>query len=267
MKQFLTIAVFLFASVQSALAFDVMDRRGELIGWEAIGRVNIGRKYCTGTLISRDVVMTAAHCVYMNNGKTVPPKAVRFMAGYHHGQAIVTRNVTKVVVAPGYNHSDGGPFSADAMSRDVALLKLDRKVVSSEADPFKLLEGINSSKDVSVVSYGRGRDNVLSREAKCNILHSYPRGIVSLNCDVTFGTSGAPVFVKQDGLLRILAVVSALGNDNDGKKIAFAVLASDIVDELLAELSSDGSRPKPSDGAKRITIGQRSGGGARFVKP
>ncbi len=267
MKYFLTIAVVLFASVHSALAFDVMDRRGELLGWEAVGRVNIGRGYCTGTLIARDVVLTAAHCVYGKDGQSIPTSSIRFMAGYHHGQAIVTRRVTKVVIAPGYDHSEGGPFSADAMSRDVALLKLDRKVVGSEADPFKLLKGVSPGKAVSVVSYGRGRDNVLSREAKCNVLFTYPRGIISMDCDVTFGTSGAPVFVKEEGLLRILAVVSALGKDKDGKKIAFAVLASDLVSELMAELRNDASRPKPGSGAKRVTIGQRTAGGARFVKP
>ena len=33
-------------------------------GWEAVGRINIGRSaFCTGTLISPVLVLTAAHCL------------------------------------------------------------------------------------------------------------------------------------------------------------------------------------------------------------
>lgn len=38
---------------------------GDVFPWRAIGRINLaGRGYCTATLIARDVVLTAAHCLW-----------------------------------------------------------------------------------------------------------------------------------------------------------------------------------------------------------
>ncbi len=267
MKYFLTIAVVLFACVHSALAFDVMDRRGELLGWEAVGRVDNGRGYCTGTLIARDVVLTAGHCVHRRSGRPIPASELHFKAGYHHGKAIAVRKVTKWVVAPGYKHGKDGRVTTDLMSHDVALLKLDYKIVSSEADPFKIQDEVPLGTTVSVVSYGKGRDEVLSREAKCNIVQVYVGGVLGMDCNTTSGSSGAPVFVRDGGRSRILAVVSAGGKGRNGQKIAFAAPASELVTTLMAKLRNDASRLKPGKGAKRITIGQRDAGGARFVKP
>ena len=67
--------------------------RDDLLGWEAIGRLDTAQGgFCTATLIASNQVLTAAHCVY-NNGRLRNPSELRFRAGLRDGVAIAERNL------------------------------------------------------------------------------------------------------------------------------------------------------------------------------
>lgn len=244
-----------------------MERRGELLGWAAVGRVDSGGGFCTGTLISRTVVLTAAHCVFDDKGARIPAERMRFRAGYHRGQSLADREVTRIAVAAAYRDSGSGPLNGAMIASDVALLELDRPIFASEADPFKVQQAPAKGTEVSVVSYGQGREEVLSRERRCSVTGRYAGGVLAFDCDVTFGSSGAPVFVRQDGRLRILSVISSIGEDAEGQKTAFGMTLPDHVAALQAELTREDARPRVTEGARRITVGERASTGARFVRP
>lgn len=259
----------LYANTLSAqqTGFDVMDRRGELLGWEGVGRLDLGTGFCTGTLIARDLVLTAAHCVFdQATGAPIPMKQMKFRAGYHHGREIASRRVTRVAVAEGYKPTPGGHSKPENIARDVALLRLDAEIFSAEADPFRVIDGVPEGTSVSVVSYGRGREEVLSRQATCDLVNRYRDGVLGFDCNVTFGSSGAPVFVREDGRLRIVSVVSALSADPDRKE-AYGMTLAPIVKALEREMRTAAATPAIGTGAKRISSGTREGTSARFVRP
>ncbi|MDJ0822021.1 MAG: trypsin-like peptidase domain-containing protein [Paracoccaceae bacterium] len=256
------------ASAAQAQTFDVMDRRGELLGWEGVGRLDTSTGFCTATLIARDVVLTAAHCVFDRaTGAPLPARGMVFRAGYHHGQAIATARGLRVATPEAYQPTTDGQASDATIAHDVALIKLDAPITSAEADPFRVLQGAPPGTKVSVVSYGQGRDQVLSRQPECSLTGRYRDGVLAFDCNVTFGSSGAPVFARIDGRLRILSVISSSTQPGARGSTAYGMTLPPLVAELSAKLRRADARAPVSAGARRLGAGQRGDTGARFVRP
>ena len=83
--------------------------------------------------------------------------------------------------------------------------------------------------DVVLLSFGRDREDALSIQEACQIVERFQRSD-SLNCDVTYGASGSPVF--EDG--RIVGVISAM-SVGEGRKLAFAVLVDGAIQDLIEQ--------------------------------
>lgn len=240
--------------------------RDDLFGWEAVGRVDIGRTgYCTGVLIAPDQVLTAAHCVFDRSGRPVDAGTIRFRAGLRDGVAIAEAGVAGYVAAPAYD--PGGGMSPENVRNDAALLRLATPVGSAKAAAFRIHEAPQDGERVSVVSYGQDRDKAPSWQRECNMLWR-AEGIMAFDCDVIFGSSGAPVFARFGNRARILSLVSG-GNWKAGDKRAYGMELPGLVARLKRDLrAATAGHATANPGFRRVKVGAgKRASGAHFAKP
>lgn len=247
---------------------DRLDRRDKLLGFESVGRLDSATGHCTAVLITRDVALTAAHCVHGKGSRFV------FRAGYSDGSAIATRTATDVAIAEGYLQAITRGDDAGAIAHDVALVRLSSPIFEPGADPYDIAATPRPGTALTLASYGQGRMEALTLERGCALHTLYRGGIVGIDCDATFGSSGAPVFVQDAGRTRIVSIVSSGTTAGNGALETLGVALTEIVPVLIRELQAKRSLAPINTGAKRIVVGvpdsDESGGGsggARFVKP
>lgn len=185
--------------------------RAEGLPWSAAGLIDLPDGSCSGMLIAPNLVATAAHCLFAEDG---PTKALTFRAGAWGAADLGMAVVIGQTVAPDYTPNARGP--GEGNGNDWAILTLDRPLgeqvgfvrpyVLGKAELARIARG--EEVRVSQAGYSWDTGPWLSGHMDCRILTAFRDGTFIHTCDTTRGDSGSPILTQVGGEWRLIAVDS-----------------------------------------------------------
>lgn len=226
----------------------------EQMQFRGVGRLDFGDGYCTATLFDSRHALTAAHCLFDARGRRRPASRLWFRAGFRGSAQQAIRQVRRAVAHPDYRWN-GPTATLDEIAVDVALVELDQPLLSTRFPAYRPADLPGQGDPVALVSYGRGRDLVLSLQEPCRVL-ARQGAVARLDCSAAPGSSGSPVLVRQGDGLRLAGVISARA-----RGVSYASVASEALPALRAALESEGPR------RKAVRPGATDASGRKVARP
>lgn len=191
--------------------------------WRFIGRfTNSESESCTATLIARNVIITAAHCINGENGVT--PNGV-FTAS--NG---ATAHTVAYALNPRYDyHRFISGDEIDGM--DWALLRIDNPL--GERVGFAGVRnitgrGLPTAHAANLLQAGFAWDtgDTMAANVNCHIVRLYNDDTFAHECDTTRGDSGSSFLVRDGAGYSVIGVDSNFRSNPNGPFLYIAVSAS-----------------------------------------
>jgi protease YdgD len=195
--------------------------------WSSIGKLfNETGGSCSGVVIARDKILTAAHCLF--NARTrrfIPAEALHFLVGYRTGRYSAHARIASYEIGAGFD-----PLRYDQTSEaDWAVLTVTENL-PTQIEPLRLRrEASPSGTKAMLVGYSQERAFAMTADRDCELRDKISAGRLLLHtCRSTFGYSGGPILVGTGGREMEVAGIQIASMQSNGTAKMIAVPAHAI---------------------------------------
>jgi protease YdgD len=217
--------------------------------WRYMGTfTNANGERCTATLIARNVLVTAAHCLHTDRGPTT--------SGEFRAEGGATARATAYLVNERFDYQRFNTTDEiDGM--DWALVRLDQPLGDrlGHAGVRNLTgqgEAPARAADLYQAGYSWDTGETLSANIGCHIVEVHPDGTFAHECDTTRGDSGSAFLIRNGQGFDVIGVDSNFRSNPNGPFIYIAVSAASFesyVTDFIAgrtgrQFGAGGTRPK-----------------------
>jgi protease YdgD len=210
--------------------------------FDAVGQVNIGgfrtSGQCTGTLVAPDRVVTAAHCVANPaTGGPFPLGDIHFLAAVR-GSQNQGHSTARCVRFPGDDplagsaatvaRASGDRATLAALAKDLAVIVLNDVL---DVEPAPLAADVVPTPGFALthVAYPGDRRFLPVVHRNCRLIDADPSFWLN-DCDTHPGSSGGPIFVRDDGSYKLAAILVAAGSGGANLALPLAAWANLVSD-------------------------------------
>lgn len=176
-----------------------------------------GRSFCTGTLYTSRVVITAAHCVSDGRGGAPVPGRIMVTFGTYSNRQAPAVYVRRVLVHPQYNADLTTKSNPHTAPNDVALLFLERDAPAGFRAVPIFEETVENKQEIQIAGFGvtksRNDGNTGTLRATRSSVRAFEglqkrfstQTLLSGACP---GDSGGPAYVVRNGRWSLLGITS-----------------------------------------------------------